>query len=980
MMPDPFVLASFQQVELWTATQISADQAGYNLLRLLHLRGPLDEIALATAISRIITRHDGLRAVFELTAAGLRQRFLPVETVIVGELETHECRPEDLENVARAFGRMPFALEQGPLFRFRLVHLPSDHHVLLCGFHHLIIDGTSWRMFIEELMKHLAGDTLPPLSAACAEYGTWQAEQVASGCWNRSRDYWRGVYHQAPAPKDIPSDRARPRIPDLSMGVHAFNMPPETASRLRAAASRYGTSPFRVAFAGFLAFVHRLTGQPDLLAATTLVGRSDPRFAGLIGFFVNNGGIRVQVGGSTTFCDLVSAVRAGFVAAVEHQDYPYDLAIRDAAPRRERGRDPFSTVGFTKMPALRIRHAAGLEVWEERIFLGQYGHDISVYMQSAPDRIRFEWIYRATLFDASTIERFADQFLRVLHRLLEEPEAAVSQLNVISTAERRRILVEWNDNDIGWSGPRTVHSMVEEQVERTPEHIAIVGETLQMTYREVNAAANRLAQQLQARGIGPGDFVPLLLDVSPALLVAELAVMKTGAAFAPLDPGWPPQRILALVDRLRARVSIIRSSIAADFAAQNLDYLTIDLASAATTEANLGVQVGAEQPIYCLFTSGSTGEPKGAVNLHGGIVNRLSTMCWMFDPAAAEAVLVTSPPTFDSSVWQLFWPLVCGGRSVILPTEQTTNPLIFPGLMKRHGITIMDSVPSLFQPLVRHLKKDAGARGGFEKLRRIMIGGEAMAADPVYEFKAMFPHVAITNSYGPTETSIGVIFHEVPDSYSNPVPIGRPIPNVRAVILDPNLQLVPVGTAGELCLGGVCVGAGYLHDAESTAAVFVPNPFPELRCPILYRTGDLAKFRADGVIEYLGRKDQQVKIRGVRIEPGEIEACLERQPGVRQAAVVARNGAHGTTQLAAYLVPADPGTAPDASALRDSLEEHLPAAMIPSVFLLVDSLPLTTSGKVDRKTLAGVPGRALESARMFEPPSNDAERHIATIW
>jgi amino acid adenylation domain-containing protein len=535
----------------------------------------------------------------------------------------------------------------------------------------------------------------------------------------------------------------------------------------------------------------------------------------------------------------------------------------------------------------------------------------------------FTWLYATCLFERHSIERFAAQFSTLLDDALERSEVELSRLSLSSSAERRQILVDWKATIRSVSAPPSVPAMVEAQAQRTPERVAIVAEGCELTYRQVNGAANHLAARLRAAGIGRGDFVPLLIEASAELLIAELAVMKAGAAFVPLDPGWPRQRLVALLSIAGSRVVVVRHADARYLVPPDREALPVRDGSSAQDVPDLGLEVGADDPIYCIFTSGSTGLPKGAVNAHRGIVNRFSVMTRLFGAPAEDAVLVTSPPFADSSVWQFFWPLTGGGRSVVFPPEQAANPRLIAGLIRQHGITFMDHVPSLLRLLVLHLRHHPEDRPGFAHLRRMLVGGEAMAADVVYELKAMLPHLAVTNTYGPTETSIGVIFQEVPESYTDPIPIGRPIDNVRAVILDRSFDLAPVGVAGELCLGGACVGLGYLGDREATARAFIANPFPELGCATLYRTGDRARFWADGTIEYLGRIDGQMKLRGLRIEPGEIEQALMRHPDVRQAAVVLLQDEPDDRRLLAYLV-AEPRASLYPAALQEFLAQMLP--------------------------------------------------------
>lgn len=979
LSPDGGGPASFQQSALWRAHQLAPHPAAYNLLWLLKFRGLLDPAALRRALSHVTRRHDALRATVIMTPDGLRQRIAPAGEVECPLVELDLPGAPALEQIARRFGHVPFDLAEGPLYRFKLLRCSAGEHVLLCAFHHLVIDGSSWRILVEEIQQGLTGGAIPPLECQYTDFAKWQRRQLDSGAWARARDYWQSVYRTARPSWELPAAEERPGLLNNAGAVFSLSVPPATGELLRAVASRSGTTPFRTAFAAFFALLHRLTGHDELLVTTTLIGRSDKRFSNLVGFFVNTAGVRVRVSESTRFDSLLREVDARIAAAVRREEYPFDLALQDVAFRQEMNRDPYSPVGFTKMPTTRVRHAAGLELDEERVFLDDAHHDLSVYFHNDRGAYRLTWVYRTEAFSRSAVERFAGQFHHLLAHALERPEIPVLELEFIPPDERHRLLSGWNDTGRTVPAARSVHAMIEAQALRTPDRIALVSEKTHLTYRQVNATANRIAGRLRSRGVGPGCFVPVVMDAAIECPIAELAVMKAGAAFAPLDPEWPRERLDALLDKLGSRVVLVRCAAHAPLAGRDREAVIVAYEGDGGEEPNPRVGVGPDDPVYCMFTSGSTGLPKGAINKHRGIVNRLSAMTGMFGAPSEDSVLAVTSPLADSSVWQYFWPLTSGGRSVIFPTEHVVDPARLVGLIGRHGITFTDFVPSLFQLLVEHLRSDPGARPALGRLRRILIGGEAMRARVVYDFKAMFPHLPLTNCYGPTETSIGVIFHEVPPDYTDPMPIGRPLPRVRAVILDRHLNLVPIGVGGELCLGGECVGLGYLDDPESTARAFVANPFPELECSTLYRTGDRARIRDDGVIEHRGRIDNQVKIRGIRIEPEEIEAVLSRHPLVRQAAILARQDAPGEKRLVAFVAPDRPDAPLDAFELRSFLQRSLPAHLIPAKFIMVDSLPLNANGKVDRKAVGQTAGVVLRADTPYEAPRNDLERQIVSI-
>jgi amino acid adenylation domain-containing protein len=971
--------ASFQQSALWRAHQLAPHPGAFNLLWVLKLRGPLDPAALRRALAEVTRRHDALRATFVTTPDGLRQRIAPAGEVACPLVEMPAPGASGLEQTARRLGHVPYDLAGGPLYRFELLRFSPGEHALLCAFHHLVIDGSSWPIFVEDLVRGLSGEAIPPLERQYADFTEWQRQRLDSGAWARERAYWQSVYRTAKPSWELPADSARPALPDNAGAVLSLPLPAATGELLRAVAARSGSTPFRTAFAAFFALLHRVTGNDELLVTTTLIGRSDRRFADLVGFFVNTAGIRAGIPDGTRFEDLVRQVGAQVDAAVRHEDYPFDLAVQDAAPRHEMNRDAFSPVGFTKMPTTRVRQAAGLELEDERVFLDDAHHDLSVYFHDDRGTCRLTFVHRTAVLARSAVERVAGQFLQLLAHALERPETPVLDLECVPSGERRQLLSDWNASGRMVFPERSVHAMVEAQARRTPDRIALVSAETQLTYRQVNAAANRIAAQLRSRGVGPGCFVPVVIDASPECPIAELAVMKAGAAFTPLDPGWPQPRLDALLDKLGSRVVLVRCAAHARLAGRDREAVIVKGAGDVGDEPNPGVDVGPDDPIYCMFTSGSTGLPKGAINRHRGIVNRLAAMTVMFGAPSEDSVLAVTAPVADSSVWQYFWPLTSGGRCAIFPTEHVVDPARLVELLGRHGITFTDFVPSVFQLLVEHLRARPEARPGLGRLRRILIGGETMKAGDVYAFKAMLPQVALTNCYGPTETSIGVIFHEVPPDYTDPMPIGRPLPNVRAVILDRRLNLAPIGASGELCLGGECVGLGYLADPESTARAFVPNPFPELECPTLYRTGDLARIRGDGVIEHRGRIDNQVKIRGMRIEPEEIEAVLARHPQVRQAAVLAREDASGEKRLVAYVAPVRPDAPLDAFALRGFLRRSLPEHLIPAAFIALDALPLSPGGKVDRKAVGRTAGVALQADTPYAAPRNDPERLIVSV-
>jgi amino acid adenylation domain-containing protein len=558
-----------------------------------------------------------------------------------------------------------------------------------------------------------------------------------------------------------------------------------------------------------------------------------------------------------------------------------------------------------------------------------------------------------------------------------------SELELLTEKERHRLLHEWNDTTTDYRDA-CVHTLFEEQVERTPEAVAVVFEDEQLTYRQLNDDANRLAAVLRERGIGNGSYVAVLMDRSVEVVISLLAVMKSGAAFVPLDTRWPTERLGWILDDLGSEAILLKEeSSSSHQMALGRPSLLVDTQAPQTSTPNPDIEVDPGEPIYVIYTSGSTGKPKGAINTHRGITNRLLWMNEYFSGELAAVALQTTHHVFDSAVWQLLWPLINGGRSVVPSPTMEMSADYLATLIEKHGVTITDFVPSVFNVLVPQLVTGSDVQHKLRSLRSLIIGGEEITPSTTYTFLEHFPGVRVTNLYGPTEASIGCICHEVSgDEGAKKIPIGRPIANTHALVLDSRMNLIPIGVTGELYITGGCLGLGYLNDEEKTRAAFVENPYDELAHDKLYKTGDLARYLSDGEIEFVGRIDQRVKIRGFRIELGEIEAALRRHPALRHAVVIAREDLPGDKRLLAYVVPSQDAatTTPSVGELRGFVREKVPDYMVPSAFVVLEELPLTPNGKVDRRALLALEAPNPELENDFVAPRDALEERLVEIW
>ncbi|WP_244593454.1 amino acid adenylation domain-containing protein [Methylosinus trichosporium] len=975
---------SFAQQRLWFLWKLDPDGVAYNLSGGLHLIGALDVAALRVALDGLVARHESLRTVFrEGHDGGVEQIVSPRSEIVLpyvdvsgGDAETRERRICDEALQLRV---TPFDLGAGPLMRAALFRAEMDEHRLIVVMHHIISDAQSTQIMLDELPElyraSLRKETpqLPESAIRYIDYAAWQREWMAGPEGERQLGWWKAQLSNGAPALALATDRPRNADGRYAAATHAVEMHDGLAARLRQRTQSFGATLFIGLLAAVQALLFRYTGDEDIRVGVPIANRNRAEIAGTVGFFVNTQVLRAELDGRVTLADLLRRTRDAAFGAQAHQDLPFERLVEVLQPVRSDVQTPMFHLVFNHLR----RESGGLRAWPgasaQRLDFDAQAAQFELTLETCEDsdgRLMVTFSYARELFDAATIERMAGHYMALLEALAERPDQAVGDVDLLGAAERGRLL-EWGANDRRFSDVEPVHRLFERQARSHPEAVAVTFEGASLTYGELNARANRLAHRLIALGVKPDGLVGVAVERSLEMVVSLLAVLKAGGAYVPLDPDYPADRLAYMAQDsgialllTQARVKE-RLSFAAGLTTLELDRLDVDDQS----DLDPSVAVHAESLAYVIYTSGSTGRPKGVAIRHRSLA---SCMMWMQDAyglAGADAVLHKAPFGFDVSVWEIFWPLTSGARLVVANPGDHRDPERIVELIRRHEITTLNFVPAMLQAFLAHEGVEERTR-----LRHVICGGEAMPAATQREALQRLHGASLENLYGPTETTIHVTQWRCRDDGRSRVPIGRPIAETQAHVLDEGLAPTPVGVSGELYIGGELLARGYLHRAGLSAERFIADPFDD-RGGRLYRTGDLARWSSEGELEYLGRLDDQVKVRGFRVELGEIEAQLLAQSEVREAAVVAQAGPGGS-RLVGY-VSAASGRTIDPSALRARLRERLPDHMTPSAIVVLESLPLNANGKIDRKAL---PAAEFVSDRGYEAPQGEVEEALAAIW
>ncbi|HEJ4479822.1 TPA: non-ribosomal peptide synthase/polyketide synthase [Pseudomonas aeruginosa] len=973
---------SYAQQRMWFLWHLEPQSGAYNLPSAVRLNGPLDRQALERAFASLVQRHETLRTVFprgaddSLAQAPLQR---PLEVAFEDCSGLPEAEQEArLREEAQRESLQPFDLCEGPLLRVRLIRLGEERHVLLLTLHHIVSDGWSMNVLIEEFSRFYsayatgAEPGLPALPIQYADYALWQRSWLEAGEQERQLEYWRGKLGERHPVLELPTDHPRPAVPSYRGSRYEFSIEPALAEALRGTARRQGLTLFMLLLGGFNILLQRYSGQTDLRVGVPIANRNRAEVEGLIGLFVNTQVLRSVFDGRTSVATLLAGLKDTVLGAQAHQDLPFERLVEAFKVERSLSHSPLFQVMYNHQPLVAdieaLDSVAGLSFgqldWKSRTT--QFDLSLDTYEKGG--RLYAALTYATDLFEARTVERMARHWQNLLRGMLENPQASVDSLPMLDAEERYQLLEGWNATAAEYPLQRGVHRLFEEQVERTPTAPALAFGEERLDYAELNRRANRLAHALIERGVGADRLVGVAMERSIEMVVALMAILKAGGAYVPVDPEYPEERQAYMLEDSGVELLLSQSHLKLPLA-QGVQRIDLDQADAWLenhAENNPGIELNGENLAYVIYTSGSTGKPKGAGNRHSALSNRL---CWMqqaYGLGVGDTVLQKTPFSFDVSVWEFFWPLMSGARLVVAAPGDHRDPAKLVELINREGVDTLHFVPSMLQAFLQD--EDVAS---CTSLKRIVCSGEALPADAQQQVFAKLPQAGLYNLYGPTEAAIDVTHWTCVEEGKDTVPIGRPIANLACYILDGNLEPVPVGVLGELYLAGRGLARGYHQRPGLTAERFVASPF--VAGERMYRTGDLARYRADGVIEYAGRIDHQVKLRGLRIELGEIEARLLEHPWVREAAVLAMDG----RQLVGYVVLESEG-GDWREALAAHLATSLPEYMVPAQWLALERMPLSPNGKLDRKALPAPEVSVAQAG--YSAPRNAVERTLAEIW
>ncbi|GCE27612.1 hypothetical protein KDA_30960 [Dictyobacter alpinus] len=985
---------SFAQQRLWFLDQLMPGDPAYNMHVGLHLLGSLDRNALERSLNEIVHRHDALRTTF---APDGSQQFIAAPAYIALPCVDLQARLTDMDDESRQAiiaqvvteeARRSFDLSAGPLFRSLLLHVGSEEHILLFIIHHIVADGWSINILMKELMNNYRAfyqgeaPSLPALPVQYADYALWQRNWLQGAVVEKQLSYWTQHLAGAPPQLELPTDHPRPAIQTHRGAYLPFNVDDRLAQGIKELSRRENATVFMLLLAAFQVLLARYSGQEDIVVGTPVAGRNRSEIENLIGLFVNTLAIRAQLPGERSFREALRHVREQCLSAYFHQDLPFEQLVEKIQPERILGVNPLFQVMFvmqdTQLEDLALPDLVVKALNAER---GTARFDLLLSFAETPSGIDGYFEYNTDLFESASIERMKNCLFNLLEAVVVDAEQPLADISLLAEYERQKILVEWNDTSTACPALDSLITMFELQVEETPQSTAIIYEEHQQTYRELDQRANQLARLLQARGVTVETRVGLYLERSLAMPAAIFGILKAGGAYVPFDPSYPEERIAYMLQDADITIMIAQHASIERLAklAPDCQFICLDCEEAELERLageRVIVPIDPENLAYVLYTSGSTGVPKGTMITHGGLMNYLSWSRQRYAVSAGTGAPVHSSLAFDLTVTSLFLPLLAGRRVHLLPSERSVEALS-EAFVAQDAFSLIKITPSHLDLLRQH----ADTRQQMEGTKLFVIGGEQLFGEKLAFWREHAPNTGFINEYGPTETVVGCCVYEIPAGplEVGPVPIGRPIANTQLYVLGRDLQPVPVGVFGELYIAGAGLARGYLHKAELTAERFIPHPFSTQPGARLYKTGDLVRYRSNGVLEFLGRNDQQIKVRGFRIELGEIEHALRQHPAVRDVVVMMREDRQDDKRLVAYVI-VHQDLAADMHEIRHFLEQRLPVYMVPAYLLPIEKFPLTSNGKIEYRQLPAPKAHLQDRKVEYTQSYTTIEKFLVACW
>jgi amino acid adenylation domain-containing protein len=982
------------QRALWFLYELEPESAAYNIAGALRIRTGLDAPALQHAFQMLVDRHPMLRSSFISSQKGPVQRIHARLKVSFKEEDISAWNETKLKDRLIEDAHCPFNLEQGPLLRVCLFRRSAQEHILLLAVHHIAIDFWSLAVLIDELGKLYQAEkenrqaSLPKLEMQYTDYIRWQAEMVASAEGERLWAYWqRNLAGELPL-LDLPTDKPRPLVQTHQGASDSIKLDVRLTRDLKAVARHNEATLYMTLLAAFQVLLYRYTGQEDIVVGCPTAGRNHPLLGALVGYFVNPVAMRASLSGDMLFKEFLAHVRQTVLAAFEHRDYPFSLLVERLKPKRDPSRSPLFQVMFSmlkaplayeqKLPSFALGddgvkiELGGLSLESIKLERRVARFDLTLEMIDTEQGLVASLEYNTDLFKAPTITRLLRHFNILLEGIAANPDQTLSDLPLLTEAERQQLLVKWNETQAEYPHNSCIHDLIEAQAEQSPDAVAALFEDRQLTYKELNIQANQLAHYLKSLGVGPEILVGLCVERSLEMVVGILGILKAGGAYVPLDPDYPKDRLAFVLEDAQVSVLLTDKEVAEGLPEHKarVIYLDTDLgAISCWSKANPRRELSVDNLAYVIYTSGSTGKPKGVQIFHRSVVNFLHSMRLQSGLTLADTLFSVTTLSFDIAALEIFLPLTLGARVVFAGRDVISDGAELSKTLVNSKATAMQATPATWKLLLQ-------AQWEGSRALKIFCGGEALSREVADQ---LINHCSsLWNLYGPTESTVWSTKYEVL-SVQGPVPIGRPIANTYVYILNNHLQPVPVGVAGELYISGTGLARGYLNRPDLTADKFIPDPFSQQPGARMYKTGDLASYLSDGNIEFRGRVDQQVKIRGHRIELGEIEAVLAQHSKVREAVVIATEDGAGEKRLVAYIV-ARGEQAPSAIELRGHLAEKLPEYMLPSAFVPLKALPLTPNGKVARRALPASDLAGHRIVATFIAPRTPIEEVLAGIW